>query len=89
MPNRVGAQSQLGAWDGRERRVNTWLSSEQIDAIAERAADLAADRAADKVEKRIYEEIGRSVGRAILYALGAAGIAVLGWLGLAGKIKLP
>jgi hypothetical protein len=48
------------------------LTDEQIEAIAERAAEVAF--------KKIYEEVGRSVVKRIFWIVGAGSLALLFWL---------
>jgi hypothetical protein len=60
------------------------LTEEQLDAIAERAAD----KAAAEVFKIVYAEIGRNVVSKFLYILGAALIAFAGWLSGHSGFKL-
>lgn len=61
-----------------ERRVVV-LTEQQMDAIAERAAN--------KVFERIYSEVGKSVLRKFAWALGVITVALLIWA--AGKGALP
>lgn len=53
------------------------LTEEQIEAIAERAANKALEK--------VYAQIGRSVVTKFLWALGAATLAILAWLKGSGK----
>lgn len=55
------------------------LTDEQLEALA--------DRAADKVLKKVYEEVGRSTVRLGLWVLGLAVTGLLAYLGLTGKLK--
>ena len=66
-----------GMYEGPERRSMP-LSDDQIDAIAERAADRAL--------AKVYEQIGRSVVKKVLWVIGAGALAVAAWL--AGKGNL-
>ncbi len=63
-----------------ERRRATWLSKDQIDDIAQRAAAHAL--------RLVYEEVGRNVVRAALWIIGAGCLALLAYLGLSGKVPL-
>lgn len=63
-----------------ERRRSTWLSKDQIDEIAQRAAAHAL--------RLVYEEVGRNVVRAALWIIGAGCLALLAYLGLSGKVPL-
>lgn len=66
-------------WTGEERRSIPGLTSEQIDLIAERAADKALEK--------VYTEIGRNVVRKALWIIGAGVVALLVWLAGSGNIK--
>lgn len=52
------------------------LTQEQIEEIAERAAEVALER--------VYTSIGRSVVQKFLWALGAGSLALLAWMNGAG-----
>ncbi len=58
-------------------RVN--LTDEQIEQIAEKAAEVAF--------KKIYEEVGRSVVKKIFWIIGVGALGLLLWLGGNGHIK--
>lgn len=63
-----------------ERRKNpTNLTDEQIEAIAERAAEVALEK--------VYTSIGKSVVSKFLWLVGAAALAVAAWLNGAGYLK--
>lgn len=64
-------------YEGPERRV-AQLSEDQMEAIAELAAE--------KAFRKVYEEVGRSVVKRIFWIIGAA---ALGLLWYSGKIGLP
>jgi len=51
------------------------LTEEQIDTIAERAAD----KAVEKLTDHIYMEVGRGVVKRVVYVLGAFVIGVVLW----------
>lgn len=55
------------------------LTDEQIEAIAERAAEVAF--------KKIYEEVGRSVIKRIFWIVGAATLFLMMWM--AGNGHVP
>lgn len=55
------------------------LSSEQIDIIAERAAEKAIEK--------VYIEIGRNVVRKVFYLIGVGTIGLLVWLGSTGRLS--
>lgn len=65
-------------YKGPERRADT-LTDEQINVIAERAAE--------KAIAKVYEQIGRSVVKKALFVIGAAVVAVLAWLAGTGQLK--
>lgn len=58
------------------KNVAAQLTAEQIEAIAERAAEVALER--------VYTQIGKSVVNKFLWVVGAAGLAVAAWLNGAG-----
>lgn len=62
-----------------DRRKFISLSDEQLESLAERAAE--------KALAKVYEEVGRSTVRLALWILGAAVVALLTWLGATGKLK--
>jgi hypothetical protein len=64
-------------YKGFERRAATALTAEQLDAIAERAADRALEK--------VYAQIGKSFIHKLLFAAGAAALAVAAWLKGSGK----
>lgn len=67
-----------------------WWPPKGVDAtsITKEEADAIAGRAAKLFEEQIYRQIGRSAVRLLLYLLGAAGVYLLAWLGIKGKIQL-
>lgn len=68
-------------YDGPERRRMP-LSEEQIEAIAEKAAD----RAVKKLTDQVYREVGRGVISKFVWLVGAASIGVALWLNAKGII---
>jgi hypothetical protein len=64
-------------YDGPDRRTAYPLTPEQLEQIAERAAEKALER--------VYTEIGKSVVNKILWVLGAAGLALFAYLKGAGR----
>lgn len=64
-------------YDVERRRIEV-LTDEQIEQIAERAAQVALNK--------VYTEIGRSVVKKALWIIGASVLAALVWLGRDGKI---
>ena len=55
-----------------ERRNSLTLTDEQIEEVAERAAEVALER--------VYTQIGKSVVQKFLYLVGAAALAVYAFL---------
>lgn len=66
----------MADYKGQERRAAPQLSEEQIQLIAERAAEVALER--------VYTSIGKSVVNKVLWLCGAAALAVAAWLNGAG-----
>jgi hypothetical protein len=64
------------AYNGPERRGP--LSDEQIELIAERAAEKALEK--------VYASVGKSVVHKILWLVGAAALAVFAYFKGVGKI---
>lgn len=63
-------------WEGEERRKANVLSENQMDEIAERAAE--------KALQKVYSEVGKGVLRRAAFVVGTAVIALLLWLGSHG-----
>lgn len=63
-------------WKGDDRREYPHLSDDQIEAIAERAAEVALER--------VYTSIGKSVVNKVLWLVGAGALTVAAWLNGAG-----
>jgi hypothetical protein len=63
-------------YEGPERRAA--LTDEQIELIAERAAEKALEK--------VYASVGRSVVQKFLWILGASALALAAWLKGSGKI---
>lgn len=70
----------MDEYDGEERRQYPQLSNEQIEAIAERAAEVALEK--------VYTSIGKSVVSKFLWLVGAGALAVAAWLNGSGHLKL-
>jgi len=66
-------------YEGPERRGSSILSPQQIEEIAERAAEVALEK--------VYTSIGKSVVSKFLWLVGAAALAVAAWLNGAGYLK--
>lgn len=71
--------SEPNHYEGPDRRASTHLSTEQIEIIAERAAEVALER--------VYTQIGKSIVSKFLWLCGAAALAVAAWLNGAGHLK--
>jgi hypothetical protein len=65
-------------YQGPERRSAFPLTDEQIEAIAERAAERALEK--------VYASIGKSVVQKVLWVVGAASLAVFAYFKGLGKI---
>lgn len=65
-------------YQGPERRTGPSLTEEQIDLIAERAAERALEK--------VYAQIGKSIVQKFLWLVGAASLAVLAWMKGSGKL---
>jgi hypothetical protein len=63
-------------YDGPERRAS--LTDEQIELIAERAAEKALEK--------VYSSIGKSVVHKFLWLIGAAALAALAYFKGLGKL---
>lgn len=76
-------QAQCSPYQGPERRRMP-LSEEQIESIAEKAAD----KAVKKLTDQIYRDVGRGVLAKLTWLVGAAVIGVYLWLDAKGvKLK--
>ncbi len=69
----------MDEYQGPERRQFPQLSDDQIERIAERAAEVALER--------VYTSIGKSVVSKFLWLVGAASLAVAAWMNGAGHFK--
>lgn len=67
------------AYQGAERRTAHPLTDDQINAVAEAAADKALEK--------VYGEIGKSVAKGIIWVLGVGALALVAWLGKIGAWK--
>ena len=70
----------MDEYQGPERRLYPQLSDEQIERIAERAAQVALEK--------VYTSIGKSVVSKFLWLVGAASLAVAAWMNGSGHLKL-
>lgn len=66
-------------YEGEERRRVPELSEDQIERIAERAAEVALER--------VYTSIGKSVVNKVLWLVGAAALAVYAYFQGTGVSK--
>ncbi len=71
------AEYQPPVWEQKVEKIE--LTDEQINHIAEKAAEVAF--------KKIYEEVGRSVVKKIFWIIGVGSLGLLLWLGGNGHIK--
>ena len=63
-------------YNGPERRKEVQLSDEQIDVIAEKAAE----KAVKKLTEDAYKAIGKSVLEKLFYIVGVLATAAYFWL---------
>ena len=64
-----------------ERRAEIQLSAEQIDAIAEAAAQRALEK--------VYQEVGKSAVKLVLWVIGSSILALLAYLGAKEGLRMP
>lgn len=69
-------------YEGPERRKEIQLSDEQIDFIAEKAAEKAMQKLTDTA----YKAIGKSVLEKMAYIVGVCFVALYFWLQNKGKV---
>jgi hypothetical protein len=70
-------------YNGEERRTREALSEEEIEIIAERAAE----KAMLKLTNQLYQEVGKGVISKILYLVGIVTIAAWAWMQTNGWLK--
>lgn len=70
----------MDEYHGPERRQQPVLSDEQIERIAERAAEVALEK--------VYTSIGKSVVSKFLWLCGAAALAITAWMNGAGHFPI-
>jgi hypothetical protein len=70
----------MDEYKGEERRQYAHLSDEQVERIAERAAEVALER--------VYTNVGKSVVKSFLWLVGAGALAVAAWLNGSGHLKI-
>ena len=78
MRNEMPWKEQGHLYQGEERRKTVELSDDQIERIAERAAEVALSK--------VYQQIGKSVVQKILWVIGAASLAFFAWMNGSGKV---
>lgn len=89
MPNTFKPSQPPKSWNGEDRRTNpieapnVWLTEEQIEMIAERAAGVAVKKMTDDA----YKAIGKGVVNKTLVVLGVLGLAGYYWLQTKGLVK--
>lgn len=70
-------------YDGPERRRTPLLTEDQIEQIAERAAELAVKR----VTEQAYAAVGKSIVEKVMWILGVCAVSLFFWLASKGAIK--
>lgn len=70
-------------YDGPDRRKHPSLSDEQIEHIAQRAADLAVKKVTDQA----YAAVGKSLVEKAMWVIGVCAMALFFWLAQKGIIK--
>lgn len=68
----------MNDWNGEDRRAYAPLTEEQVEHIAEKAAEIAF--------RKVYEQVGKGVISRMLWIVGACVIGVFIWLGSKGAI---
>ncbi len=78
-------QDKTAAYAGPNRRAHNFgqLSDEQLEEIAERAAE----KAIAKVTQDLYTSIGKAVLTKVVWSVGVAWVALIIWLNAKGFIK--
>ena len=69
----------MNGYGGKERRL-TSISDEQLEAIAERAAEKALEK--------IYSDVGQGVVKKLAFLVGVILISVFLWLAKSGKLVM-
>lgn len=62
-------------YEGPERRVQAHITDDQIEAIAEKAAE----RAVELMTQGVYKSIGKSVVEKFFYIVGVLSLALWLW----------
>ena len=70
-------------YGGQERRTRSALSEEEIEDIAERAAE----KAMLKMTNQLYQEVGKGIISKLLYLVGIIAVGLWAWLHQGGWLK--
>ena len=70
-----GAKKVTELYSGPERRAQAHLTEDQIEDIAEKAAD----KAIEKLTGDVYKAVGKSVVSKFLWIVGASAVGVWIW----------
>lgn len=76
---------QVEVHDPAERRHTITLTADQLDAIAE----AAADKAVSKITDNVYKQVGKGILNKLIWLLGAFGTGVYLWMASKGLVKFP
>ena len=68
-------------YNGPERRHDTHLTEDQIDAIATRAAEKAVKKMTDDA----FKAVGKTVVEKMFWIVGVLAVGMLAWLQATGK----
>ena len=70
----------MSEYNGKERRKFAGLSDEEIEHIA--------DKAAERAIEKVYTEVGRGVLKKLAWIVGVVIISALVWLSHLDKLKV-
>ena len=70
-------------YDGPERRQSSGLTDDDIERIAERAAELAVK----KVTQDAYAMVGKTIVDKVVWVIGVCAVSLFFWLAGKGVIK--
>lgn len=84
-PSHNASQDEKEAYVGPNRRAHNFgqLSEDQLEEIAERAAE----KAIAKLTQDLYTSIGKAVLTKVIWSVGVAWAALIIWLNAKGLIK--
>ena len=84
-PSHNASQDEKETYAGPDRRARNFgqLSDEQLEEIAERAAE----KAIAKVTQDLYTSIGKAVLTKVIWSVGVAWVALIIWMQARGFIK--